>query len=198
MVAALLRTKSLSDIQATLTESEGSDRALKRTLTTFDLVMLGIGAVIGAGIFPSIGTGVRSWSRSRRDGGAILGVCRAEAVVVDRKAFERITEVIDQGWGRAPGAARAARTGATAAGTTGPARAGRARAAGSAAARTAGRRRASEWRHGLGLRIGACQRAHGERERQATTQLSSSARRRIIPAAADRRHPYLQVQSSNA
>ena len=56
MVAALLRTKSLSDIQATLTESEGSDRALKRTLTTFDLVMLGIGAVIGAGIFSSIGT----------------------------------------------------------------------------------------------------------------------------------------------
>ena len=56
MVAALLRTKSLSDIQTTLTESEGSDRALKRTLTTFDLVMLGIGAVIGAGIFSSIGT----------------------------------------------------------------------------------------------------------------------------------------------
>ena len=56
MVAALLRTKSVSDIQATLTEAEGSDRALKRTLTTFDLVMLGIGAVIGAGIFSSIGT----------------------------------------------------------------------------------------------------------------------------------------------
>jgi APA family basic amino acid/polyamine antiporter len=51
----LLRTKSVADLQATLAESEGV-HGLKRTLTTFDLVMLGIGAVIGAGIFSAIGT----------------------------------------------------------------------------------------------------------------------------------------------
>jgi APA family basic amino acid/polyamine antiporter len=57
MALGLLRTKSVADIEATLarSESEGTT-SLKRTLGTFDLVMLGIGAVIGAGIFSSIGT----------------------------------------------------------------------------------------------------------------------------------------------
>jgi basic amino acid/polyamine antiporter, APA family len=50
---ALLRTKSVADIVAGL---EGGGSGLKRTLGTFDLVMLGIGAVIGAGIFSAIGT----------------------------------------------------------------------------------------------------------------------------------------------
>ena len=53
----MLRTKSVADIQATLDAAETAPGgALKRSLTTFDLVMLGIGAVIGAGIFSSIGT----------------------------------------------------------------------------------------------------------------------------------------------
>jgi APA family basic amino acid/polyamine antiporter len=51
----ILRTKSVADIAATLAEAEGA-HGLKRTLTSFDLVMLGIGAVIGAGIFSAIGT----------------------------------------------------------------------------------------------------------------------------------------------
>jgi APA family basic amino acid/polyamine antiporter len=55
-MSALLRTKSLADIQATVTEQEEGGHALRRTLGTYDLVMLGIGAVIGAGIFTSIGT----------------------------------------------------------------------------------------------------------------------------------------------
>jgi basic amino acid/polyamine antiporter, APA family len=55
-MASLLRTKSVADIQATVTEQEGGGQALRRTLGTYDLVMLGIGAVIGAGIFTSIGT----------------------------------------------------------------------------------------------------------------------------------------------
>jgi APA family basic amino acid/polyamine antiporter len=54
-MSSLLRTKSVADIQATLDEAEGV-HGLKRTLTAFDLVMLGIGAVIGAGIFSAIGT----------------------------------------------------------------------------------------------------------------------------------------------
>lgn len=54
-MADLLRTKSVADIQATLAEAEGT-HGLKRTLGSFDLVMLGIGAVIGAGIFSTLGT----------------------------------------------------------------------------------------------------------------------------------------------
>jgi len=53
-MSSLLRTKSVADIEATLEEAEG--HGLKRTLTAFDLTMLGIGAVIGAGIFSAIGT----------------------------------------------------------------------------------------------------------------------------------------------
>jgi len=54
-LSSLLRTKSVADLQATLAEAEGV-HGLKRTLSAFDLVMLGIGAVIGAGIFSAIGT----------------------------------------------------------------------------------------------------------------------------------------------
>src|SRR5580765_8320611 len=39
-----------------IAESEVPERRLKRTLTAFDLTMLGIGAVIGAGIFALTGT----------------------------------------------------------------------------------------------------------------------------------------------
>jgi APA family basic amino acid/polyamine antiporter len=53
-MSSILRTKSVADIQATLDAAEGS--GLKRTLSAFDLTMLGIGAVIGAGIFSAIGT----------------------------------------------------------------------------------------------------------------------------------------------
>jgi APA family basic amino acid/polyamine antiporter len=55
MAGSLLRTKSVADIAATLADGETA-HGLKRTLTAFDLVMLGIGAVIGAGIFSAIGT----------------------------------------------------------------------------------------------------------------------------------------------
>ncbi len=52
---SLFRTKSVADIVSDL-ESGASGPGLKRTLGAFDLVMLGIGAVIGAGIFSAIGT----------------------------------------------------------------------------------------------------------------------------------------------
>src|SRR5687767_8820855 len=51
-----LRTKTVADIEATISEQAEGGYALRRTLGTYDLVMLGIGAVIGAGIFTSIGT----------------------------------------------------------------------------------------------------------------------------------------------
>src|SRR5213594_1672356 len=51
---ALFRTKSVDRITR---ESETVvEHTLKRTLTSFDLTMLGIGAVIGTGIFAAIGT----------------------------------------------------------------------------------------------------------------------------------------------
>jgi len=51
---ALCRTKSIDRITR---ESEAVvEHSLKRTLTSFDLTMLGIGAVIGTGIFAAIGT----------------------------------------------------------------------------------------------------------------------------------------------
>src|SRR3989441_11520679 len=51
---ALFRTKSVDRITR---ESETVvEHTLKRTLTSFDLTMLGIGAIIGTGIFAAIGT----------------------------------------------------------------------------------------------------------------------------------------------
>src|SRR5436853_7796316 len=49
----LFRTKSLDAIMA---DSEAPSHQLKRSLGAFDVVMLGIGAIIGAGIFATIGT----------------------------------------------------------------------------------------------------------------------------------------------
>ncbi|HEY5907072.1 MAG TPA: amino acid permease, partial [Vicinamibacteria bacterium] len=55
LLRTLVRTKSVADITANLAEGEAA-HGLKRTLTSFDLLMLGVGAVIGAGIFSAIGT----------------------------------------------------------------------------------------------------------------------------------------------
>jgi APA family basic amino acid/polyamine antiporter len=53
---SLFRTKSVGDLQATLDEGAAQGHGLRRALSAFDLVMLGIGAVIGAGIFSTLGT----------------------------------------------------------------------------------------------------------------------------------------------
>ena len=50
---SLFRVKS---VDSTLSDAEGGERSLKRVLGAGDLIMLSIGAVIGAGIFSSIGT----------------------------------------------------------------------------------------------------------------------------------------------
>ncbi len=54
MLSTLFRTKSLEQLRASPEESEVPK--LKRHLTAFDLTMFGIGAIIGAGIFSTIGT----------------------------------------------------------------------------------------------------------------------------------------------
>ena len=53
MLRSLLRTKGLDLI---LADADKPGLRLKRTLTAFDLTALGIGAVIGAGIFATVGT----------------------------------------------------------------------------------------------------------------------------------------------
>jgi basic amino acid/polyamine antiporter, APA family len=53
MLTSLLRRKSLDAI---LKDGETPQHQLKRTLNAFDVVMLGIGAIVGAGIFATIGT----------------------------------------------------------------------------------------------------------------------------------------------
>jgi APA family basic amino acid/polyamine antiporter len=51
----LLRIKKLKDI---LSDSEKEEHKLKRALGWFDLTMMGIGGIIGAGIFTAIGTAI--------------------------------------------------------------------------------------------------------------------------------------------
>ncbi len=53
MLKQLFKTKSLDAI---LTEGAAPEHQLKRAIGAFDVVMLGIGAIIGAGIFATIGT----------------------------------------------------------------------------------------------------------------------------------------------
>src|SRR5262247_2759656 len=50
---SLFRTKNVDAIKA---EAEGGENRLARKLTAFDLMMLGVGAIIGAGIFVLTGT----------------------------------------------------------------------------------------------------------------------------------------------
>ena len=53
MPSQLFRTKSLDVL---VSEAEAPQHQLKRTLGAFDVIMLGIGAIVGAGIFATIGT----------------------------------------------------------------------------------------------------------------------------------------------
>ena len=55
MGSQLFKTKSPDLLMA---EAAAPDRQMKRTLTAFDLTCIGIGAVIGTGIFALIGTAI--------------------------------------------------------------------------------------------------------------------------------------------
>jgi basic amino acid/polyamine antiporter, APA family len=69
MSIQLFRTKSLDAI---LKEAEAPERQLKRALGPYDLVMLGIGAIIGSGIFATIGTAVAGDAMRPGAGPAII------------------------------------------------------------------------------------------------------------------------------
>lgn len=53
MLQGIFRTKSLDEILATV---GGPQFSLRRTLTAFSVTLIGIGAIIGAGIFATVGT----------------------------------------------------------------------------------------------------------------------------------------------
>ena len=55
MISRLFRTKSIEQI---LADTDRPEHRLKRTLTAWDLTALGIGAIIGTGIFVLIGTAI--------------------------------------------------------------------------------------------------------------------------------------------
>ncbi|HEY7533513.1 MAG TPA: amino acid permease, partial [Nitrospiraceae bacterium] len=55
VISRLLRTKSIKQI---LADAEHPDYRLKKNLTAWDLTCLGIGAIIGTGIFVLIGTAI--------------------------------------------------------------------------------------------------------------------------------------------
>jgi len=55
VIRRLFRTKSIEQI---LSDADHPDHRLKKTLTAWDLTALGIGAIIGTGIFVLIGTAI--------------------------------------------------------------------------------------------------------------------------------------------
>ncbi len=65
----LFRRKNLDAI---LKDAESPDRQLKRALGAFDVIMLGIGAIIGSGIFATIGTAVAGDATRAGAGPAIV------------------------------------------------------------------------------------------------------------------------------
>src|SRR4026207_1833696 len=53
LLRGIFRTKNLDEILASV---GGPQFGLKRTLTAFSVTLIGIGAIIGAGIFATVGT----------------------------------------------------------------------------------------------------------------------------------------------
>ena len=68
MLQGIFRTKSLDEILASI---GGPQISLKRTLTAFSVTLIGIGAIIGAGIFATVGTAA-SGTAERAGAGPLL------------------------------------------------------------------------------------------------------------------------------
>ena len=69
MLRGLFRTKNLDDILAT---AGGPGISLKRTLGAFNVTLIGIGAIIGAGIFSTVGTAAAGVADGRPGAGPAL------------------------------------------------------------------------------------------------------------------------------
>ncbi len=58
MLQRLFAIKTIEQIRANCEESDASGTGLRRALTAWDLTLLGVGAIIGAGILSALGTGL--------------------------------------------------------------------------------------------------------------------------------------------
>ncbi|WP_394828652.1 amino acid permease [Pendulispora albinea] len=58
MLQRFFATKSIEQIRANCEESEQTGHGLRRALSAWDLMLLGVGAIIGAGILSALGTGL--------------------------------------------------------------------------------------------------------------------------------------------
>ena len=78
--SALFRTKSIAQIQkdaaaGLLADAEGHGTGLKRTLGVKDLTLLGVAAIIGAGIFSTIGNAAANGGPVSRPWEAMCVAC---------------------------------------------------------------------------------------------------------------------------
>jgi APA family basic amino acid/polyamine antiporter len=71
----------IKDLNAIMAESHDSHKRLKKVLGAFDLVLLGVGAVVGAGIFATIGTAAAGDSLRPGAGPALIVSFAMTAVV---------------------------------------------------------------------------------------------------------------------
>jgi basic amino acid/polyamine antiporter, APA family len=83
-VRELFRPKQ---IDAAVAEGEASERRLARVLGTFDLTMLGVGAIVGAGIFSSVGQMAAGTADAPGAGPALVVSYLITAVVCALAAF---------------------------------------------------------------------------------------------------------------
>ena len=87
----IFKRKSMDDLINTSKRSE-----LKKTLNVFDLIVIGIGAVVGTGIFTIIGTAITGSSESAGAGPAIVVsmVLAAVACVFSALCYSEIAAMI--------------------------------------------------------------------------------------------------------
>lgn len=87
----ILKKRSIDDLMATSKKSE-----LKKTLNVFDLIVIGIGAVVGTGIFTIIGTAITGSAESVGAGPAIVisMVLAAVACIVPALCYSEIAAII--------------------------------------------------------------------------------------------------------
>ncbi|MCG3192123.1 MAG: putative amino acid permease YhdG [Thermoanaerobaculia bacterium] len=68
---SLFRRKSIQEV---LAEGASEEHSLKKTLTVYDLVALGIGAIIGAGIFATLGSATSGASGAPAGPGVVVSI----------------------------------------------------------------------------------------------------------------------------
>ena len=74
VIRRLLQTKSLDELMA---ETEEPGHRLKRALGPWNILALGVGAIIGAGIFAAIGTAAAGDAPLERGYSAVLAAARS-------------------------------------------------------------------------------------------------------------------------